>query len=56
MLGQPHQQWGDIAMLMTANVIVLLGSMLYLIGRINPKKIKTNCWGGVCWHISAAGE
>jgi hypothetical protein len=40
-LGQPHQQWDDIAMLMAMNVIVLLGSVLYLTGGVNPKKIKT---------------
>lgn len=40
-LGQPHQQWDDIAMLMTMNVIVLLGSVLYLTGTANPTKIKT---------------
>lgn len=40
-LGQPHQQWDDIAMLMTMNVIVFLGSVLYLTGTVNPKKIKT---------------
>jgi hypothetical protein len=39
-LGQPHQQWDDIAMLMTINVIVLLGSVLYLTGTVNPKKIR----------------
>ena len=39
-LGQPHQQWDDIAMLMTINVIVLLGSVLYLTGAVNPKKIR----------------
>ncbi len=39
-LGQPNQQWNDIAMLMTINVLVLLGSGLYLTGTVNPKKIK----------------
>ena len=39
-LEQPHQQWNDIAMLMTINVIVVLGSFLYLTGSINPVKIK----------------
>ena len=39
-LEQPHQQWNDIAMLMTINVIVALGSFLYLTGSINPTKIK----------------
>ena len=39
-LDQPHQQWDDIAMLMTINVIVTLGSFLYLTGSVNPAKIK----------------
>ena len=39
-LDQPHQQWDDIAMLMTINVIVILGAFLYLTGSINPTKIK----------------
>lgn len=39
-LSQPHQQWDDIAMLMTINVIVLLGSVLYLTGTVNPKKLR----------------
>ncbi len=39
-LEQPHQQWDDIAMLMTINVIVVLGSFLYLAGSVNPVKIK----------------
>ena len=39
-LHQPHQQWDDIAMLMTINVIVLIGALLYLNGNVNPFKIK----------------
>ena len=39
-LGQPNQQWDDIAMLMSVNVIILLGSVLYLTGGINPMKVK----------------
>ena len=39
-LGQPHQQWDDIALLTAFNVIVLLGAALYLTGGINPVKIK----------------
>ena len=39
-LDQPHQQWDDIAMLMSINVIVVLGAFLYLSGSINPTKIK----------------
>lgn len=39
-LHQPHQQWDDIAILLSLNVIVLLGAVLYLTGGINPAKIK----------------
>ncbi len=39
-LGQPQQEWDDIAMLISLNVIALLGSVLFLSGAINPKKIK----------------
>ena len=39
-LGQSHQEWNDIAMLITINVIVLLGAILYLTGAVNPKNIK----------------
>jgi len=39
-LDQPHQQWDDIAMLMTINVIVVFGAFLYLTGSINPTTIK----------------
>ncbi len=39
-LKQPHQQWDDIAMLMTINVLVIIGAFLYLSGSINPAKIK----------------
>ena len=39
-LGQPQEDWNDIAMLAALNVIVLLGSGLYLIGAINPRKIR----------------
>jgi hypothetical protein len=39
-LGQPQEEWNDIAVLISFNVIVLLGSGLYLIGAINPRKIK----------------
>lgn len=40
-LGQPSEQWNDIALLITFNVLFLLGGGLYLSGRINLKKIKT---------------
>ena len=39
-LGQTQEEWNDIAMLISFNVIVLLGSGLYLSGAINPRKIK----------------
>jgi heme/copper-type cytochrome/quinol oxidase subunit 3 len=40
-LGQPSEQWNDLALLITFNVLFLLGGGLYLSGRINLKKIKT---------------
>lgn len=39
-LKQPHQQWDDIAMLMTINVIAFLGAFFYLTGSLNLAKIK----------------
>ena len=39
-LHQPSQEWDDIALLLTINVIALLGALLYLSGAINPMKIK----------------
>ena len=39
-LGQPLEQWNDIALLITFNVIFLLGGGLYLSGTFNLKKIK----------------
>lgn len=39
-LRQSQQEWNDIALLIAFNVIVLLGSILYVNGTINPKKIK----------------
>lgn len=39
-LHQPQEAWNDIAMLLTVNILVLLGLTLYLIGGINPRKIK----------------
>jgi hypothetical protein len=39
-LYQPQQEWNDIAMLITINVIVLLGAVLYLTGAVNPQKIR----------------
>lgn len=40
-LGQPSEQWNDIALLITFNVLVLLGGVLFLSGAVNPKKIKS---------------
>ena len=39
-LHQPRQEWDDIAMLMTVNVLVLFGAALYLTGAVNPRKIR----------------
>ena len=39
-MGQPSEQWNDIALLITFNVLFLLGGGLYLSGTVNPKKIK----------------
>ena len=40
-LGQPSEQWNDIAILITINVLFLLGGGLYLSGTVNFQKIKT---------------
>ncbi len=40
-LHQPQQQWDDIAMLISVNVIVLLGGGLYLSGAASLNNIKT---------------
>ena len=39
-LHQPQEEWNDIAILISFNVIVWLGAMLYLIGVVNPKVVK----------------
>jgi predicted permease len=39
-LHQSQQEWNDIALLITVNVIVLLGAALYLTGVVEPNKIK----------------
>lgn len=39
-LSQPSEQWNDIALLITFNVLFLLGGGLYLSGTVNLKKIK----------------
>ena len=40
-LHQPTGEWDDIANITVFNVIVCLGSFLYLGGNINPRKIKS---------------
>lgn len=40
-LGQPSEQWNDIALLITFNVLFLLGGVLYLSGTVNLQKLKT---------------
>jgi len=39
-LDQPREQWNDIALLITFNVLFLLGGGLYLSGALNLRKIK----------------
>jgi hypothetical protein len=39
-LNQPQEAWNDIAMLLTVNILALLGLTLYLTGVINPRRIK----------------
>jgi FlaA1/EpsC-like NDP-sugar epimerase len=39
-LHQPQEDWNDIAMLLSVNIIVLLGLTFYLTGTLNPRKIK----------------
>jgi hypothetical protein len=39
-LHQPTEEWDDIANITVFNVIVCIGSLLYLGGNINPRKIK----------------
>ena len=40
-LAQPSEQWNDIALLITFNVLFLVGGVLFLSGTLNLKKIKT---------------
>lgn len=40
-LGQPSEEWNDIALLITFNVLFLLGGGLFLSGTVNLKNIKT---------------
>ena len=39
-LHQPNEEWNDIAIIITFNVIVWIGAVLYLTGLVNPKKMK----------------
>jgi hypothetical protein len=39
-LHQPSEEWNDIAILISFNVIVWLGALLYLLGAVNPKVVK----------------
>lgn len=39
-LHQPQEAWNDIAILLTANILFLLGLTLYLTGAVNPREIK----------------
>jgi hypothetical protein len=39
-LQQPKEQWNDIALLITLNVLFLFGGSLYLSGTVNLKTIK----------------
>ena len=39
-LHQPQEEWNDIAIIISFNVIVWLGAVLYLTGLVNPKNVK----------------
>lgn len=39
-LRQPSEQWDDIALLITFNVLLLIGGGIFLSGHVNLKKIK----------------
>ena len=39
-LNQPSEEWNDIALIISFNVIVWIGSLLYLSGVVNPKAVK----------------
>jgi hypothetical protein len=39
-LNQPSEEWNDIAILISFNVIVWLGSLLYFSGVFNPKVVR----------------
>ena len=39
-LNQPSEEWNDIALLISINVIVWIGSLLYMSGDVNPKVVR----------------
>ncbi len=39
-LNQPSEEWNDIAILISINAIVWVGSLLYLSGVVNPKVVR----------------
>jgi hypothetical protein len=39
-LNQPSEEWNDIAILISINAIVWIGSVLYLSGVVNPKVVR----------------
>jgi hypothetical protein len=39
-LHQSQEAWNDIAMLLTAKILFLLGLTLYLTGTLNPREFK----------------
>ena len=39
-LNQPSEEWNDIALLISFNVIVWIGSLLYLSGVVNPRVVR----------------
>ena len=39
-LHQPKEEWNDIAIIISFNVIVWIGAVIYLTGLVNPKNVK----------------
>lgn len=39
-LNQPAEEWNDIAILISINAVVWIGSVLYLSGVVNPKVVR----------------
>ena len=39
-LNQPQEEWNDIAILISINAIVWVGSLLYLSGVVNPRVVR----------------